>query len=133
MRVLATFSSVLRYRWAEAASAEGRTPDLTHEDETMRIIDVTLDEFRKKVVDTCVPVRVIRTTVPGFRTVGNQVVAELAVVVEYLADLVALDGETEMWTATEHRVVGPRGEFDLSGVLYESLPNVTFVKRAGTF
>lgn len=62
-----------------------------------------------------VPVRVIRTVVPGFRTVGNQAVAEFAGAVEYLSDLVAPDGETEMWTTTKHRVVGaarrvrPRG------------------------
>lgn len=99
----------------------------------MRIIDTTLEGFRAKVLETGVPVRVIRTTVPGYRTVGNQVLAELAVVVEYLADIQTPEGGTEMWTRTEHRPVGLRGEFDLSGALYESLPNVTFVKRTGTF
>lgn len=99
----------------------------------MRIVDVTLDEFRRKVLEAGVPVRVIRTTVPGYRTVGNQALAELAVVVDYLADIAGPDGAVETWTTTEHRPVNHRGEFDLTGALYESLPNVTFVKRAGTF
>jgi hypothetical protein len=38
-----------------------------------------------------------------------------------------------MWTAVESRPVDPRGEFDLAGALYETLPKVTFVKRTGTF
>jgi hypothetical protein len=99
----------------------------------MRIRDVSLEEFRSRVLETGVPVRVIRTTVPGYRVVGNQALAELSVVVQYLADITAPDGEVEMWTASEHRPVSPRGEFDLTGVLYESLPKVSFVKRTGTF
>ncbi len=99
----------------------------------MQIVDVSLDEFRRKVTETGVPVRVIRTTAPGYRVVGNQALAELAVVVEYFADITSPDGEVEMWTTSEHRPVGPRGEFDLSGALYETLPKVTIVKRAGTF
>ncbi len=99
----------------------------------MRIHETTLDEFRAKVLEAAVPVRVIRTTRPGYRVVGNQVLDELSVVVQYLADVPVGEGETEMWTAVESRPVDPRGEFDLSGALYESLPRVTFVKRAGTF
>jgi len=99
----------------------------------MRIIDVSLDEFRKRVLEVGAPVRVIRTTAPGYRVVGNQALAELAVVIEYFANIAGPDGETEMWTTTEHRPVNLHGEFDLSGTLYESLPNVTFVKRSGTF
>lgn len=102
-------------------------------DNTMRIRDVSLDEFRSRVLDTGVPVRVIRTTVPGYRVVGNQALAELSVVVQYLADIAGSDGEVETWAASEHRPVNVRGEFDLAGALYESLPKVSFVKRTGTF
>ena len=99
----------------------------------MHIRDASLEEFRARVLETGVPVRVIRTTVPGYRVVGNQALAELSVVVQYLADIEAPEGEVEMWTASEHRPVSLRGEFDLSGALYESLPKATFVKRTGTF
>lgn len=99
----------------------------------MRIHDTTLEAFRAKVLEAGVPVRVIRTTAPGYRVVDNQVLDELAVVVQYLADVPSEGGETVMWTAVESRPVDSRGEFDLSGVLYESLPKVTFVKRTGTF
>lgn len=106
---------------------------MTTRDETMRIHDVSLEEFRRKVLEVGVPVRVIRTTAPGYRVVGNQALAELAVVIEYFADIPGPDGDAEMWTTTEHRPVSLRGEFDLSGALYESLPKVSFVKRTGTF
>jgi hypothetical protein len=99
----------------------------------MRIRDTTLEAFRAKVLETGVPVRVIRTTAPGYRVVGNQVLDELAVSIEYLADVPTEGGETEMWTAVESRPVDPRGEFDLAGALYETLPKITFVKRTGTF
>jgi hypothetical protein len=74
----------------------------------MRIVDASLDQFRAKVVEKDVLVRVIRTTVPGYRVVGNQVLDELAVSIEYLADIPVEDGETEMWTAVESRPVSPR-------------------------
>ena len=39
----------------------------------MRIHDTTLEAFRAKVLETGAPVRVIRTTRPGYRVVGDQV------------------------------------------------------------
>lgn len=99
----------------------------------MRIVDKNLDEFRAKVLETGAPVRVIRTTYPSHRIVGNQVLDELVISIEYLADIPTPEGEVETWVASESRPVNHRGEFDLSGALYESLPNVSFVKRTGTF
>lgn len=108
-------------------------PHLIPKDPPMRIHDTTLEAFRAKVLETGAPVRVIRTTRPGYRVVGDQVLDELSVVVQYLADVPAEGGEPEMWTAVESRPVDPRGEFDLAGALYETLPKVSFVKRTGTF
>ncbi|MFO0603038.1 MAG: hypothetical protein U0324_07685 [Polyangiales bacterium] len=99
----------------------------------MRIIETSVSEFRAKAAEAGVPVRVIRTRSPEYRVVGNQVAVELVVVIQYLADVVAPDGEVEMWTCTETRPVDAQGEADLADLLYESLPNVTFVKRSGTF
>ena len=75
----------------------------------MRIRDTTLKAFRAKVLETGVQVRVIRTNARGCRVVGNQVLDDLAVSIEYLADVPTEGGETEMWAAVESRPVDPRG------------------------
>lgn len=99
----------------------------------MRIVDVSPEEFRAGVLKAGVSVRVIRTRSPQYQVVGNQVAVELVAVIQYLADIVAPDGEKELWTCTETRPVDAQGHADLTGLLYESLPSHRIVQRSGTF
>lgn len=99
----------------------------------MRIIDVSPEEFRARALEAGASVRVIRTRSPQYRVVGSQVAVELVAVIQYLANIVAPDGEKELWTCTETRPVDAQGRVDLAGLLYESLPDHRIVQRSGTF
>jgi hypothetical protein len=90
------------------------------------------DKFRAKTSEASMPVQDILPTCSKYRAEGNQVLDQILVVGQHLADIVALGGETEFWSAIETRPVDRHGELDLSDTFCELLPEVTFVKRAGT-